>query len=76
MTAGWFFERMASWGDAVALVWSSKKCTYAELLVLEARWCDELRGRGIGSGSVVAIEGSFSPNACAALLTQPNSSPH
>jgi long-chain acyl-CoA synthetase len=68
MTAEWFFERMAGWGDAVALVWDSKKSSYAELLALESRWAEELRGRGIGSGSVVAIEGSFSPNACAAVL--------
>jgi long-chain acyl-CoA synthetase len=68
MTAGWFFERMAGWGDDVALVWDSKKSTYAELLALEGHWTKELSGRGIGAGSVVAIEGSFSPNACAALL--------
>src|SRR5689334_21135861 len=68
MTAAWFFERMASWGDAPALVWESKKSNYAELLTLEARWSQELGERGIGEGSVVAIEGSFSPNACAALL--------
>ena len=68
MTAAWFFERMASWGDALALVWDSNKSSYAELLTLESHWSQQLLERGIGAGSVVAIEGSFSPNACAALL--------
>ena len=68
MTAAWFFERMAGWGDDLALVWDSKKTNYAELLTLESRWSKELAERGVAAGSVVAIEGSFSPNACAALL--------
>lgn len=68
MNADWFFERMASWGDAVALVWNGRGSSYAELLTLESHWSVELRGRGIGRGSVVAIEGAFSPNACAAVL--------
>ena len=68
MSAEWFFERMAGWGDAVALVWDSKKSSYAELLALESHWSAELSGRGIGAGSVVAVEGSFSPNACAIVM--------
>jgi len=68
MTSSWFFERLAEWGGETALVWNEHTATYAEISALLNTWQRELESRGVGSGSVVAIEGSFSPNACAALL--------
>jgi acyl-coenzyme A synthetase/AMP-(fatty) acid ligase len=68
MTSDWFFERLAEWREDTALVWNERSATYAELVALSEEWRLELGRRGVGAGSVVAIEGSFSPNACAALL--------
>jgi long-chain acyl-CoA synthetase len=68
MIAPWFFERLIEWGDETALVWKGVESSYAELLRLSERWRAELETRQVGAGQVIALEGSFSPNACAALL--------
>ena len=68
MSTAWFFERMRGFGDDSALAWNGVEASYAQLLEHEARWRAEFAGRGVGVGSVVAIDGSFSPNACAAVL--------
>ena len=68
MTADWFFERMAGWGDELALVWQDRQASYRTLLETTAAWTERFRASGVGPGSVVAIEGSFSPQACGAFL--------
>ncbi len=68
MIAPWFFERLATWGDDPALVWKGESTSYRALLAQTERWQAELEARGIGAGDVVALEGSFSPSACGALL--------
>jgi acyl-CoA synthetase (AMP-forming)/AMP-acid ligase II len=69
MIADWFFERIAGWADDTALVWKGEETSYASLLTLAAAWRLEFERRGLRPGQVVALEGSFSPNACAALMT-------
>jgi len=66
--AAWFFERLGEWDGDIALVWKNEKTTYAALQELTAFWRAEFQRRHIEPGEVVGIEGSFSPNACAALL--------
>ena len=68
MVAPWFFERLVEWGDQTALVWKGTETSYAELLRLVERWRADFEARKLEPGQVVALEGSFSPNACAALL--------
>jgi acyl-CoA synthetase (AMP-forming)/AMP-acid ligase II len=68
MTASWLFERMESWRDEPALVWSDKVSTYGDLLDRMAFWEGELERAGIGAGSVVLEEATFSPNAIGAVL--------
>lgn len=68
MTAGWLFERMALWDGDPALVWRDQICTYGELLRRVEGWRGELAWRGVGAGSVVLLEGGFSPGAVALLL--------
>jgi long-chain acyl-CoA synthetase len=68
MVADWFYARLAEWGDAPALIFEDRPTSYAELLGLQRAWRERLEARGVGNGSVLAIEGSFSPNACAAFL--------
>jgi long-chain acyl-CoA synthetase len=68
MNADWFFERLLSWGDQPALVARGQRVTYAELLAASTAWGERLEQNGVRPGSVVAIEGSFSLNACGAFL--------
>jgi acyl-CoA synthetase (AMP-forming)/AMP-acid ligase II len=68
MTIEWLFQRLESWGDAPAIIWSDVACSYRELLARVVGWRDELGRQGLGSGAVVLIEGGFSPNACALLM--------
>jgi acyl-CoA synthetase (AMP-forming)/AMP-acid ligase II len=68
MTADWFFARMAQWGSEPALVANEQQTSYAALLQATEAWRERLCDRGVGVGAVVAIEGSFSPNACGAFL--------
>jgi len=68
MTADWFFARMQEWGGGLALVSNDVETSCAELLQHEASWSERLRERGVGAGVAVAIDGSFSPQACGAFL--------
>ncbi len=68
MNADWFFERLRSWGDQPALIARGQRVTYAELLAASAAWGERLSAHGVGLGGVVAIDGSFSLNACGAFL--------
>jgi acyl-CoA synthetase (AMP-forming)/AMP-acid ligase II len=68
MIAPWLFERIAAWGDAQALVWNDTVASYAELSVLADAWQERFLARKLEAGQVVALEGSFSPNASAALI--------
>jgi long-chain acyl-CoA synthetase len=69
MIAPWFFERIIEWGEDTALVWKGERTSYASLLTLAEAWRLEFERRDLQPGQVVALEGSFSPNACAALMT-------
>ncbi|HTQ03954.1 MAG TPA: long-chain fatty acid--CoA ligase [Polyangiaceae bacterium] len=68
MSVSWFLERLTEWGEGIALVSNDRKASYAELVRLAKEWEERLAAAGVGSGSVVAIDGSFSPNACSAFL--------
>jgi len=68
MAIDWFLERVAGWGEAVALVSNDHSLSYRELAELVTTWRSRLEQAGVTPGSVVAIEGTFSPNTCAAFL--------
>src|SRR5688572_28739524 len=68
MSTDWFFARLAEWGDARALVANEQATTYAELQELCEQWLGRFRERAVGPGMALAIEGSFSPQVCAAFL--------
>lgn len=68
MSSDWFFDRLLAWGDLPALVAGAERVTYRELLEASAAWQERLGSQGVGAGSVVAIEGSFSRHACGAFL--------
>jgi acyl-CoA synthetase (AMP-forming)/AMP-acid ligase II len=68
MSSDWFLERVREWGDLPALATSAGTTGYAELLETSQAWHERLRQQGVQAGSVVAIEGSFSRQACACFL--------
>jgi len=68
MIADWFLERLEEWGDRPALVSNGVPVDYARLLQATSDWSARLRERGVGLGSVVALEGSFSLQTCGAFL--------
>lgn len=68
MSGDWFLERMASFGEELALVDGERETSYATLLEGVARWTTRLGELGAVPGSVIAIEGSFSPEVCGAFL--------
>jgi acyl-coenzyme A synthetase/AMP-(fatty) acid ligase len=68
MTQSWFYERLNEWGDDIALVWNEQRTTYRTLVKLIEEYSLEFASKGIVEGTVVAVEGNFSPGACAALV--------
>jgi long-chain acyl-CoA synthetase len=71
--AHWFLGRLADFGAAPALVYpmdgeGEQVASYADVLAAVDVARAELVGRGIGAGSVVAIEGTFTLRATALLL--------
>lgn len=68
MIADWFLARLRQWGDRPALVSRGVRVSYAQLLEATEAWSVRLREHGVALGAVVAIEGSFSPQACGAFL--------
>jgi len=68
MITPWLFERIVARGDVPALVWNDSVTTYTELAKLADVWQEKFGARRLAAGQVVALEGSFSPNACAALI--------
>ena len=68
LVAPWLWERMATWSDEPALVWEGRTTSYGALLDQVRVWETELDAAGLGPGSVVAIDGGFSPAAVSLLL--------
>ena len=66
--APWLFERLATFGDAIALVHRDRPVSYRTLTERLQAWDAELATRGIGTGSVVLLEGSSSASSVALLL--------
>jgi long-chain acyl-CoA synthetase len=66
--APWLFERLATFGDAIALVHRDRPVSYRTLLERLHAWDAELEAHGIGPGSVVLLEGIASASAVGLLL--------
>jgi acyl-CoA synthetase (AMP-forming)/AMP-acid ligase II len=59
---------MVAWGEAPALVWNDSVTSYRSLLSLADSWQEKFSALQLKAGEGVALDGSFSPNACAALI--------
>lgn len=66
--APWLFDRMTQTETSVALVWNGEGTTYGALTRLVRDWERELTALGVVPGTVVAIEGGFSPAAVSLVL--------
>lgn len=64
----WLYERLASFGETIAIVHRGQGVSYRALLARASAFDTELAARGIGAGSVVLLEGSYSEGAVAMLL--------
>ncbi len=68
MLTDFLIERFEQSADAPAVVAPAARCSFGELAGLFRHWTQELERRRIGLGSVVALEGEFSPNTVALFL--------
>jgi acyl-CoA synthetase (AMP-forming)/AMP-acid ligase II len=66
--ASWLFERFAEFGNEPALVYRDQTSSYGELLERVERWRRELPELDVHDGSVVVVDGGFSPAAVGLLL--------
>ncbi len=64
----WLTEKMEQWREESAIVWRDQPYSYGQILDALAVWENRLKTEDIRSGEVVALEGDYSPNACASLL--------
>jgi long-chain acyl-CoA synthetase len=61
-------ERFAECGELPAVIGPHARCSFRELAEAVGRWTDQLDRRKLVSGTVVGVEGDFSPNTIALLL--------
>ena len=64
----WLLERMAQWKDEPAIVWRDQPFSYGQILKAVDFWSEQLSAEGVLPGQVVALDGDYSPNACALLI--------
>ncbi|MFJ2959956.1 class I adenylate-forming enzyme family protein [Streptomyces sp. NPDC087270] len=63
-----FLERLRSFEANEALISDNRRFRYGELLEAVRDWQRYLDSQAVGPGSVVSLEGGYSPGSCAALL--------
>lgn len=68
MTTHPLLRRLATFGNADAVVFSAQTYSYEYLVGLVDDWRDYLDIRGVRAGDVVTLEGGCSPQVCAGLL--------
>lgn len=61
-------RQLAEHGDSEAVVFHGHGSTYRQLVEMAGDWQRFLDGHDVAPGSVVALEGTFSPLLCAGLL--------
>lgn len=69
MSIQWLLDKMEGFHDREAIIWRANPYTYEWLLEKVKYWKTNLSNNGVVNGQVVAIEGDFSPNISALLLS-------
>ena len=68
MFIDFLFEVFRQNADSAAVIWHDQRFTYGDLLERTNHWRTYLQENRIATGTVVAIEADFSPNAIALML--------
>lgn len=68
MTRHWLLDRLDRFGDKPALIWRDREQSYGALYNDTLQWQRKLGEAGVEPGTVLAIVGDYSPNACALLI--------
>jgi long-chain acyl-CoA synthetase len=68
MFIDFLFEVFRQNAEAEAVTWRDQSFTYRKLLDRTHQWCSYLRENRIATGTVIAVEADFSPNAIALML--------
>jgi len=68
MSRHWLAQRLQSWGDRPALVWSNEAWSFSQLCGGCDAWLARLTQHGVKPGDTLAICGDYSPRLCALLL--------
>lgn len=64
----WLVDRMSGFGDRDAIMWRDQATTFSDLRAQIDSAAEQLAAGGVAAGSIVALEGDYSPWACALLL--------
>lgn len=68
-TLDWLKEVFSQHADATALCWDEREISYAALLHRLSYWDASLEAMNVLSGEVVALEGDFTPETIALMLS-------
>src|SRR5207245_5191651 len=68
MSRQWLTQRLQSWGDRPALIWSNESWSFSQLCDGCDAWLGQLAQHGVKPGDTLAICGDYSPKLCALSL--------
>src|SRR5437667_1238447 len=68
MFIDFLFEVFRQNAESEAVIWHDQSFAYGKLLDWTNHWCSYLRENRIATGTVIAVEADFSPNAIALML--------
>ncbi len=68
MSLSWLFERFEEWPDRTAVVWNDQATSYGALIDRVRAARRHLDEGGVRQGTVVALQGDFSPASIALML--------
>src|SRR6516225_6186062 len=68
MSRQWLTQRLQSWGDRPALIWSNESWSFTQLRDGSDAWLGKLAQHRVKPGDTLAICGDYSPKLCALLL--------
>ncbi len=68
MRCEWFIELLATYKDAQAMFWRDQSYSFTDLINNGNKWLDTFDKRGINPGTVVSVQGNWSPNSSGLAL--------
>jgi acyl-CoA synthetase (AMP-forming)/AMP-acid ligase II len=68
VSASWLLERFGEYSAEPALVYRDRASTFGELAQKVRAWEPVIRENGVGTGSVVLVDGGFSPGAVSLVI--------